>query len=206
MSPRISPFGRHGLLVDQVGGDPTALVAQLRTAHPTLAIRPGMDSVLLTGADLPDPAVLAREIDQARTAEALPVRAPRLVAVHYDGQDLATVADLLGLSTDGLVAAHTGLLWRVALIGFAPGFPYLVPADGARSVFADVPRLASPRASVPAGSVAVAAGMSCIYPQALPGGWQLLGRTDLVLFDLSRDDQPSLLRAGDLVQFTAVRR
>jgi KipI family sensor histidine kinase inhibitor len=118
------------------------------------------------------------------------------VGVHYDGPDLAEVAALTGLSPDVVGAAHTGRTWLVGFAGFAPGFAYLVDGDPRL----DVPRRATPRTRVPAGAVGLAGEFSGIYPRSSPGGWQLIGRTDEVLWDLDRDP-PALLRPGLRVKF-----
>lgn len=119
--------------------------------------------------------------------------------VRYDGEDLAEVADYAGLSIDDVVAAHTGSLWRVAFGGFTPGFAYLVGGDPRLQV----PRRSEPRTRVPAGSVALAGEFSGMYPRETPGGWQLIGRTDVALWDLHRP-QPALLIPGMTVQFRAI--
>ncbi|MFE4195899.1 5-oxoprolinase/urea amidolyase family protein [Paenarthrobacter sp. NPDC056912] len=118
----------------------------------------------------------------------------------YDGDDLADVAELTGLSADGVVAAHTGQIWTVAFAGFAPGFGYMV---GENEVLT-VPRRSSPRTAVPAGSVALGGQYSAVYPRRSPGGWQLIGRTGARMWDLDRS-QPALVRPGDRVQYRAVR-
>ncbi|TQS93707.1 5-oxoprolinase/urea amidolyase family protein [Arthrobacter sp. TS-15] len=118
----------------------------------------------------------------------------------YDGDDLADVAELTGLSVDGVVAAHTGQIWTVAFAGFAPGFGYMV---GENEVLT-VPRRSSPRTAVPAGSVALGGQYSAVYPRRSPGGWQLIGRTGARMWDLDRS-QPALVRPGDRVQYRAVR-
>ena len=119
-----------------------------------------------------------------------------VVPVHYDGPDLAEVAALTGLTSREVVAAHTGRVWRVAFAGFAPGFAYLVGGDPRLHV----PRRPTPRTSVPAGAVGLAGEFSGVYPRSSPGGWQLIGRTEQVLWDLDRDP-PALLRPGLRVQF-----
>ena len=121
------------------------------------------------------------------------------VRVVYDGQDLAHVADLAGISPAEVVERHCGSRYTVAFLGFAPGFAYLEGLDPVLGV----PRRAEPRASVPAGSVAVANGMSAVYPAAMPGGWHLIGRTDSVMFDPGRV-RPALLGTGDRVRFVPV--
>lgn len=118
----------------------------------------------------------------------------------YDGDDLADVAELTGLSLEGVVAAHTGQVWTVAFAGFAPGFGYMVGENEALTV----PRRSSPRTAVPAGSVALGGQYSAVYPRRSPGGWQLIGRTGARMWDLDRA-QPALVRPGDRVQYRAVR-
>ena len=121
------------------------------------------------------------------------------IAVRYDGPDLDDVAALTGLSRAEVVAAHTGSPWRVAFGGFAPGFAYLVGGDPRLRV----PRRDRPRPSVPAGAVGLAGEFSGVYPRSSPGGWQLLGTTSAVLFDVDRDP-PALLHPGTTVRFVDV--
>lgn len=123
------------------------------------------------------------------------------VPVVYDGEDLDDVAGLLGCDRDEVVRRHTAGTWTVAFCGFAPGFGYLTSDDGDW----DVPRRSSPRTKVPAGSVALAGQFSGVYPRESPGGWQLLGRTDLDVFDLDREPA-ALLRPATRVRFVAVDR
>ena len=118
------------------------------------------------------------------------------VPVIYDGADLDEVGRLTGLSTDDVVAAHTGQAWKVAFGGFAPGFAYLIGGDHRL----EVPRRDESRTRVPAGAVGLAGEFSGIYPRTSPGGWQLLGHTDLPMWDVARDP-PALLRPGCVVQF-----
>ncbi|MDQ4491633.1 carboxyltransferase domain-containing protein [Sinomonas sp. ASV486] len=127
-----------------------------------------------------------------------PGRLVRITTV-YDGADLDELAQLAGLSPEALVASHSGTVWDAAFGGFAPGFTYLTH-DAAPSV----PRRTSPRTVVPAGSVALAGAYSAVYPGESPGGWQLIGHTDAVMWDLSRED-PALVQPGDRVQFVPVR-
>jgi KipI family sensor histidine kinase inhibitor len=121
------------------------------------------------------------------------------IDVVYDGADLQEVARLSGLDPAQVIAAHTGTLWRVGFAGFAPGFAYLVGGDERLHV----PRRSDPRTKVPAGSVGLAGEFSGVYPRESPGGWQLIGRTDAVLWDVDRD-KPALLTPGMWVQFRAV--
>ena len=126
-------------------------------------------------------------------------RADVVIDIVYDGPDLAEVAGHTGLTIPQVIDAHTATPWQVGFSGFAPGFAYLVDGDPRLRV----PRRAEPRTSVPAGSVALAGEFSAIYPRRSPGGWQLIGRTDAVLWDLQRPD-PALLMQGMWVQFRAV--
>ena len=120
------------------------------------------------------------------------------IPVTFDGPDLDDVAEAIDATVDEVAALLTSVDLRVAFLGFAPGFPYLV---GLPPPLAAIQRRASPRTRVPPGSVAVAAGFAAVYPQPSPGGWQLLGSTDVSLFD--PDTPPfALLRAGDTVRFT----
>ncbi len=123
-----------------------------------------------------------------------------VIDVTYDGEDLDEVARLTGLAPQEVVAAHTGRPWRVGFSGFAPGFAYLVGGDGRLAV----PRRSDPRTKVPVGSVGLAGDFSGIYPRESPGGWQLIGRTSAVLWDVDREN-PALLTPGMWVQFREVR-
>ena len=127
-------------------------------------------------------------------------RADLVIDVEYDGADLDEVARLTGLDPAQVVAAHTDTPWRVGFGGFAPGFAYLVGGDPRLNV----PRRSEPRTKVPTGSVALAGEFSGVYPRESPGGWQLIGHTDAVLWDVERDN-PALLTPGMWVQFRAVR-
>lgn len=119
-----------------------------------------------------------------------------VVPVAYDGADFDAVAALLDMSPEALVARHTAATWRVAFIGFAPGFAYLVSDDWPF----DAPRLDVPRTRVPAGAVGLAGGFSGVYPRESPGGWQIIGRTALPLWDLA-SDPPARLAPGTRVRF-----
>lgn len=123
-----------------------------------------------------------------------------IVPVQYDGEDLEEAATLVGVSAEELVNRHLAADWRVAFSGFAPGFGYVVSTD---PLF-DVPRRSSPRTRVPAGSVALAGEFTGVYPRESPGGWQLIGRTDAVMWDIDRTP-PALLSPGTLVRFEAAR-
>jgi KipI family sensor histidine kinase inhibitor len=139
-----------------------------------------------------------RTLEVATGAETTTAGEPLVIDVVYDGDDLAEIAELTGLTTQGVVDAHTAKPWTVGFCGFAPGFAYLVGGDPRLAV----PRRSDPRPSVPAGAVGLAGEFTGIYPRRSPGGWQLVGRTDAVLWDIDRPD-PALLTPGTHVQFRA---
>jgi KipI family sensor histidine kinase inhibitor len=172
-----------------------------RAAIPGVAdVVPAARTVLVVaedGAEISAVVAALERVDVRTTTEPTePQTEEVVVAVRYDGPDLAEVAERTGLPVDQVVAAHTGTPWRVAFGGFAPGFAYLVGGDPRL----EVPRRAHPRTAVPAGAVGLAGEYSGIYPRSSPGGWQLIGTTDAALWDLDRDP-PSLLRPGAVVRF-----
>lgn len=220
MSVRMLPAGHAALLVECDG------LAEVLALHDGLARSAPAGVVefvpaartLLVGVD---PAVLPLESAESwirRTAAALPGSAAPAstlaaaadpaagaadivtVPVEYGGDDLHETARLLGVSPEALVAHHVNAVWRVAFIGFAPGFGYLVSEDWPF----EVPRLEAPRTRVPAGSVALAGAFAGAYPRESPGGWRLVGRTDAVLWDAASDD-PALFAPARRVRFAAVR-
>lgn len=137
-----------------------------------------------------------------RADAALPPGASVTIPVHYDGEDLDAVAHAWQCSREEVAARHSALEWVCAFVGFAPGFPYLVPADGAVTL-SPVPRRATSRTAVPAGAVALAAEYCGIYPRSSPGGWQLIGTTDAPMWDAARAD-PALVSPGTRVRFARV--
>ena len=144
--------------------------------------------------------VVARE-DHRETSSP---RAAIEVPVRYGGDfgpDLATVAQQAGISDEEVIALHTGRDYRVFVVGFVPGFAYMGPVDPKLAL----PRRSNPRTRVPAGSVAIAAGQTGIYPVETPGGWHIIGRTPIRPFDDSRAE-PSLFHPGDRVTFRKVDR
>lgn len=140
-----------------------------------------------------------QKLEVGSDAKATKAGEPLVIDVVYNGDDLAEVAELTGLTTREVVDAHTAQPWIVGFCGFAPGFAYLVGGEP-RLV---VPRRSDPRPAVPAGAVGLAGEFTGIYPRRSPGGWQLIGRTDAVLWDIDRPD-PALLTPGTRVQFRAV--
>lgn len=123
------------------------------------------------------------------------------IPVSYDGEDLKEAAQLLGCDDAELVRRHTASEWVVAFCGFSPGFGYLT----SKTWQTEVPRRSSPRKNVPSGSVALAGEFSGVYPRESPGGWQLIGRTEVAVFDPSREPA-TLLRPGTRVRFEDVGR
>lgn len=147
-------------------------------------------------------AMLMHACDVASDTAAAATGPLREIPVHYGGEcgpDMGDCARELGLSVEEIVARHCAPEYRVAMIGFAPGFPYLLGLDPSLAL----PRLATPRTRVPAGSVAIGGAQTGVYPRDSAGGWRLIGRTTLDLFDPLREP-PSLLRAGDRVRFVAM--
>ncbi|MGH3319307.1 MAG: 5-oxoprolinase subunit PxpB [Streptosporangiaceae bacterium] len=163
-------------------------------------IVPGACTVLVAAdpdrADMDRLAQRLRDLPLAATEESAPP--PLEVPVVYDGEDLDEVAGLVGRSVDEIVARHTGSEHVVAFLGFSPGFGYLSGLDPSLHV----PRRPSPRTRVPAGSVGVAGPYSCVYPSATPGGWRLIGRTDLRVWHPGREP-PALFQPGRPVRFVA---
>lgn len=151
----------------------------------------GARTVLIIGAPGAD---LERVQEVASGADSAPDVASRTVdiPVEYDGADLADVAARVGLSTVDVVRMHSESEYVVAFLGFAPGFPYMTGLDAALHL----PRRDIPRTRVPAGSVAIAGEYTAVYPGPSPGGWHLLGHTDIRLFD-----NGALLGPGDRVRF-----
>ena len=198
---RVLPSGSTALLIevdglDEVLGLYAALVAE--PLEGVVDVVPAARTVLL----VTDPAVttLAAVEQAVRQARPRTDRSGREdlveLPVVYDGADLADVAGLLEVEPAEVVRRHTGAQWTVAFCGFAPGFGYLTQDGGGW----DVPRRSTPRTKVPPGSVALAGEFSGVYPRESPGGWQLIGRTDVAVFDLGRDPA-ALLRPGVRVRF-----
>ena len=139
-----------------------------------------------------------RGFDRAAESEDRTIEIPVCYGGDY-GPDLDQVARLVKLDDAEVIARHTRADYRVAMLGFAPGFPYLLGLDPALHA----PRRANPRTRVPAGAVAIGGAQTGIYPRELPGGWQIIGRTPLALFDVARDP-PALLAPGLRVRFRAI--
>jgi KipI family sensor histidine kinase inhibitor len=176
-----------------------ALVEQGRLS--AREVVPGARTVLLDGVAGVDADELLTAVgERAVAAEQTRARAVE-VPTRYDGADLEDVARLWDMTTDEVVATHSATEFTVVFCGFAPGFAYCAGLPD----HLHVPRHDTPRQRVPAGSVGVAGGFTGIYPTASPGGWRLLGRTDLDLWDSSADP-PATLAPGTAVRFVEVSR
>ena len=123
------------------------------------------------------------------------------ILIEYNGEDLPRISQLLKTSEKDIIKAHQETLWEVALLGFVPGFGYLLPSHSPVDYWTQIPRLNTPREKVQQGSVAVAAGMCAVYPNSMPGGWALIGNTQATLFDTKNTQSPTLYKAGDHIKF-----
>ena len=214
----VRPFGEAALQVTLGDAtDPTTLARVHALARHVAADRtagvawgapvPGMTTLLVPF----DARAWSGEVARARLAclleEPLGHAPPVSVTTHRvpvryggdDGPDLEAVARRLGLTPERVVEVHASTTYQVALLGFMPGFAYLGDLPGELRL----PRRDTPRTSVPAGSVAIAGRHTAVYPATSPGGWHLLGRTEIVPWDIDRDP-PALLRPGDRVRFEPV--
>ena len=191
----------------------SALMVELQSLEQTMALTDSLNEMPIKGVEEITPAArtilvrynpiiidaddLVRQIS-VRDISKVASKSSKLVVipVHYTGEDLTEVAEILDISTDEVIRRHTENEYQVAFSGFAPGFGYMV-SKGAQL---HVPRRQSPRVRIPAGSVALAGEFSSVYPQASPGGWQLIGVTDLAMWDINRAE-PALVQAGSRVSF-----
>ncbi|HLI02347.1 MAG TPA: allophanate hydrolase subunit 1 [Acidimicrobiales bacterium] len=205
MMMQIRPAGPTALLVELADLDEvlalSAEVARRRAggwAPELVDVVPGGRTLLLDG--LADPAAVADQL-AGWTVPPVPATAGELVEIAccYDGPDLADVAEQWGTTPEEVGQRHASMPHTVAFCGFSPGFAYLAGLDAAHAVS----RRRTPRTMVPAGSVAVGGPYTGIYPRPSPGGWQLIGRTDAVLWDTDRDPA-ALLRPGCRVRFVPV--
>lgn len=215
MTPRFIPVGDSALSVEwpegpKANAQALALKADL-TAHHVQGVLesvPALRSLLLRFDPLlTDPAALEQDITQRLKEAASPQAAigrSLRIPVCYDPElapDLETLAKAKKMTADELVALHTGVEYTALFLGFLPGFAYLSGLPEALHT----PRLETPRARVPAGSVALAGDMSAVYPLESPGGWHLIGRTPLKPFDAARAE-PFLFAPGDRIGFFAIAR
>ncbi|MEX2649213.1 MAG: 5-oxoprolinase subunit PxpB [Alphaproteobacteria bacterium] len=212
--PRFVPMGDTALMVvfgEVIDRDVNARVLAFDAALREAAL-PGVIEAVPTFCSLTvhlDPCTTTPAEVAARLAPLLPqggVERPEgrtwNLPVCYDGDyapDLAEVGERTGLGRDGVVAAHTRPAYDVFMLGFLPGFGFMGPVEPALALN----RRAEPRTRLPAGSVGIAIGLTCIYPYESPGGWHLIGRSPVALFDLRRST-PALLTPGDKVRFEPV--
>lgn len=197
---RVARCGDRALLLDCT--DPLGVAETVRRQPPdgVVEVVPGAATVLVRHTASADTAALTRLLLAVVAADRTPDAAAVVtIPVRYDGPDLPDVADISGLSPEAVVSLHQASELEVAFCGFSPGFAYLRGLDPRLRV----PRLATPRTRVPAGSVAVADLWSAVYPRESPGGWRILGTTDTALWD-ERSDPPALLVPGTRVRFAAV--
>lgn len=194
---KLLPSGEQAILVeveslDQVMG----LSEPVRSIPNVVDVVCGEFTLLVSVAEPQHLAAVAEALRQAAPRAVTAAARTLVIPVSYDGDDLFEVANQTGLTPDEVIVAHTSIPWRVAFGGFAPGFAYLVGGDP-RLVVA---RRDQPRPRVPAGAVGLAGRYSGIYPRPSPGGWQLIGSTNLTLFDPT-STPPALLSPGTLVRF-----
>jgi len=201
MTRRLLPYGASAVLLEcaDLAETQRLRLAIQRSFEAVTEIIPGARTLLLR-LDRPLGAGERQDLLDLPGVDAPPAGDLETVTlpVDYSGPDLSEVAERTGTSPEEVVALHTGQTWTVAFCGFAPGFGYLVGENERLRV----PRHDQPRMSVPAGAVGLADAFSGVYPRSGPGGWQLIGRTDVTLWDLDRDP-PALLRPGGRVRFVA---
>jgi KipI family sensor histidine kinase inhibitor len=216
MRPEIRHLGDRGLLVELGAGIDPTVNNRVQRLHQILAREnlygvvetvPAYGSLLVVYDPLQAaPEALALQIEDLCEFDAAdePEELPRLIEVPVvyggeDGPDLDAVAAYHGLTDEEVIRLHTGTAYRVYMIGFTPGFPYM----GQLPEALDTPRRETPRTHIPKGSVAIAQRQTGIYPVVSPGGWQIIGRTPLELFD-PLQNKPSLMVMGDEVRFTSI--
>jgi inhibitor of KinA len=203
--PRVLPYGESAFLVELGDAFDEALAERTRALADLWQIGPAIPAYASAVLQF-DPGLVTFESAERRirdllsrmSTERFSVRSGRLVEIptRYDGADLAEVAAMSKVSVDELVALHSGRDYTAFFLGFLPGWAYCGRLDPRIKA----PRLESPRPRIAAGTVAVADGQTGVYSYPSPGGWRLIGSTDVAMFDPARDE-PSLLRAGDRVRF-----
>jgi len=201
---RVRRAGREAVLIEVDPGEAPGWYAELRRWRESgrlaaAEIVPGATTILVDG--LSDAARFADLLRAAPPPPPPPRAVEREVTIPavYDGPDLLDVARQWNTTADDVVRIHCSTVFTVEFCGFAPGFAYLtgLPPE------LRVPRLRSPRPRVPAGSVGLAEAYTAVYPGESPGGWQLIGRTEQRLFDVT-GDPPALLAPGTTVRFRAL--
>lgn len=208
--PRVFPLGDSAITIElgtersrKLLREVHAAAAQIRSQqlqHVTdvvpayLAVTVFYDAIKVSYSEIAEQIVGA--LDASRNTPAGEETHHHVIPVEYSGADLQSVADTTGLSVAEVVARHSAKTYTVDLLGFVPGWAYMSELDPSLQI----PRRQQPRPRVPAGSVAIAATQTGIYPLDTPGGWHILGRTAATMFDPTRDP-PALLKAGDTVKF-----
>jgi KipI family sensor histidine kinase inhibitor len=204
VTPRLLPYGPGGWLVELAAHEVIGYAAAVRAiAHRGVAeVVPGARTVLVRVAEPGDlagiGAILSEVVPQRVSAAA--TRSVE-IPVTYDGEDLDAVAEATGLAVREVAERHAEPTYTCAFCGFAPGFAYLVGLDPALHL----PRRATPRTRVPAGSVAIAAEYSAVYSSASPGGWHVIGHSALALWDPLRE-RAALVEPGTSVRFVPAGR
>ncbi|HJQ11458.1 MAG TPA: 5-oxoprolinase subunit PxpB [Gemmatimonadaceae bacterium] len=210
MPMRVVPLGDSALTVE-IGTERSAellrqvhaAAAQIRTARiddvldvvpAYLAVTVFYDPLRQPFTEISKRVLECLALHESNTAAEPPSQ--HLIPVHYDGMDLESVAAATSLSVDDVISIHSGATYTVDLLGFVPGWAYLSGLDRRLQI----PRRPQPRPRVAAGSVAIAATQTGVYPLDTPGGWHIIGRTDTAMFDAHRIP-PALLKAGDTVRF-----
>jgi KipI family sensor histidine kinase inhibitor len=208
---KIHPLGDTALVIQLGSRIDEALSADAQALADRLRRRPGVQDALASYCTVTvhyDPELVSYQVLRAAVKDISrkPTRAIYAGCLHripviYDGPDLVEVARALGLSVADLIELHSSATYRVFLIGFSPGLPYLGPLPARLQL----PRRTTPRTRVPAGAVAIAGHQATVYTWPSPGGWHILGRTAMQLVLLDKDP-PALLRAGDRVEFVPQQR
>lgn len=191
----MKPYGDRAFVITP--RDPCLVAEAARSVTGVVDAVPGAQDLVVVCARPELVPSIARLVESLEPPFRPPDAEPVTVPVRYDGADLDEVSRLTGLDRREVIRRHSAATYRVAFMGFAPGFAYLGGLDPA---LAAVGRRAEPRPRVPAGSVALAGGWTGIYPASSPGGWHLLGTTTAVLWDLARRP-PAVLRPGVALRF-----
>lgn len=206
---RVRPYGQEATIIDGLGTGAAAALRQVMidafASHGVswVDVVPAATTIVVTHDAKVSDAMrrVLSGLDEHAASAARSAGQIIEIPVDYDGADLIEVARACSLSIEHVIALHSGADYEVSFCGFAPGFAYLIglPQE------LHLPRRTSPRTRVPAGSVAIAATYSAVYPRESPGGWHLLGTTQANLWDVSRHE-PALLQPGTRVRFVKVLR
>ena len=192
----VRSYGPRAAIVDCPAATVIPLAAALQTSGLFSEVVPAEVSVLVTWPSTTTIDDLHGMLQTVDVSGAAPVGRTIEIPVRYDGPDLEHVSEITGCSIPEIVALHTGTTYVAAFAGFAPGFMYCTGLPEQLRV----PRRETPRVAVAKGAVAVADVYTAVYPSVSPGGWNLIGHTDVELFDLKAAD-PSLIKPGDRVRY-----